>query len=553
MSSKTVKVSTNRRRIFVDPKRKVVTQCNAQIGGPTNKSLSLRQPLNKLGKRKRENECENKCSSCSKRTYLKNYSNFMKSGLPQRLLFSQDGQWVDFSQEVINLVKEDFRSKKAAIEVKCNGCHFMLDILYMILVDLKTGAEKPIAWIDDAGNCVFPESYSSCHGNHEDFDLGESSNTPEINLLLEIELNGLDDNKVEECVGESNVKRVKVDQELPKNIGGLPVEETQKSDEYASPIYGNAFGSVDVETAKSMFIAGLGSDVKVDIVEVKKCFSGFMLAQFELFQKQVEITQKLRGKANVQYGWFAAAGGAPSGIMFYGQNGPKLGRYGYGIHLAAVQSAQLSTMICDDDENGIKHMVLCRVILGNVEVVHAGSKQFSPSDQCFDSGVDDKQNPNNYVIWNSNMNTHIFPECVVSFKTSPTIKGNPVGEESRPYMSRVTTTHDPHGPLNQDSSSSNKMGKNDPQFGVMNLPSHEKVPSVGSSTLKEHKLPWMPFSMLFEAITPKVAPNDMRSLHIFYESFRAKKINREEFIRKLRSVVGDQILRSTISVLQTKV
>lgn len=30
-------------------------------------------------------------------------------------------------------------------------------------------------------------------------------------------------------------------------------------------------------------------------------------------------------------------------------------------------------------------------------------------------------------------------------------------------------------------------------------------------------------------------------------------MNREEFIRKLRSVVGDQILRSTISGLQNKV
>ncbi|MFS7914557.1 putative poly(ADP-ribose) polymerase, catalytic domain, RST domain-containing protein [Helianthus anomalus] len=211
-------------------------------------------------------------------------------------------------------------------------------------------------------------------------------------------------------------------------------------------------------------------------------------------------------------------------------------------------------------------MVLCRVILGNVEAVQAGSTQFSPSDRCFDSGVDDLHNPNNYIVWNSNMNTHIFPECVVSFKTSPTIKGtgplkgqahcaiagNPVGEESMPHTSRVTTTHDPHGPSNQDSSSSNKMGKSDPQTEVINLLPHEKVPSVGSSRPKEPKSPWMPFSMLFEAISPKVAPNDMRLLQIFYESFRAKNINREEFIRKLRSVVGDQILRSTISVLQTK-
>lgn len=329
-------MSANGRRVIVDPRRKTVTQCKAQLVSANNKSSGVKQTLNKLGKRKRSNECKNKCSSCSRKTLLKNYSNFIKSGLPQRLLFSQDGQWVDFSQEVIDLVKEDFRSKRAAIEVKCNGSHFMLEILYMKQVDLKTGAQKPIAWIDDANNCVFPELYSSCSGNHEDLDVGESSVTPEINLHLEIEVNGLNNDKLEECVGESNIKRVKVEQEV------------QKSDEYASPVFGTRCGIVDVEAAKNMFIVGLGNDLKVDFLDVKKCSSSFMEARLELFQKQVEITQTLRGKANVQYGWFPAAGGAPSGVMFYGHNGPKLGKYGYGVHLAAVHSAhsRFESKIC---------------------------------------------------------------------------------------------------------------------------------------------------------------------------------------------------------------
>ncbi|KAI3706913.1 hypothetical protein L6452_24983 [Arctium lappa] len=563
MASKLVKVSTNGRRIIVDSKRKIVTQCRAQIVG-ANKSSGARPALNKLGKRKRANECKNKCCSCSRKTLVKNYSNFMKSGVPQRLMFSQDGQWVDFSQEIIELVKEDFRSKKVAIDVKSNGCHFMLDILYMIQVDLKTGAQKPIAWIDDTGYCVIPELYSSCHWNHEcnvseaqkDLDLGESSVTPEIKLHLEIELNGLNNNKLEECMGESNYKKVKVDHEdqrdncdVDMNDNNNLVEEIQKSDEYVSPVFGTNCGTVDVETGKNMFVTGL-NDMKVDIVDVKKCSSSLVEARFELFQKQVEITQKLRGKANVQFAWLAAAGDAPSSMFFYGPNGPKLGKYGYGVHLAAVQSANNSATICDVDEKGIRHMVLCRVILGNTELLHPGSKQFYPSDQCFDSGVDDQQNPNHYVIWNMNMNTHIYPECIISFKMSPAIKGNLVAEESRFDISRVTT-HDAHRPLHLDSSSS-KTGKHCPPLEAMKLPSLEKVPSVGSSTPKDPKSPWMPFSMLFEAISAKVAPNDMRLLHIFYESFRAKKILREEFIRKLRSVVGDQILRSTISSLQCK-
>lgn len=337
MSSKIVKLSANGRRIIVDPRRKIVTQCKAQVVGSNNKSLSARSPLNNLRKRKRASESKNKCTSCSRKALLINYSNFKRSGIPLRLLFSQDGQWVDFPQEVVDLVKEDFRLKRAAIEVKCNGWHFMLDILYMIQVDLKNGAQKPIAWIDDMNNCIFPELSSSCHGDHEDLDIGESSATPEIKLHLEIDLDGLVNSKVEECVGESNVKRVKVDQEGPKNSARI-VEDKQKSDEYASPLRGASCGTLDIETARHMFISGLDNCLKVDLLEVKKYSSSFMEAQLDLFQKQVEITQKLRGKANVQYGWLAAAGCVPSGIMFYGHNGPKLGKYGYGVHLAAVHS-----------------------------------------------------------------------------------------------------------------------------------------------------------------------------------------------------------------------
>lgn len=63
-------------------------------------------------------------------------------------------------------------------------------------------------------------------------------------------------------------------------------------------------------------------------------------------------------------------------------------------------------------------MVLCRVIMGNMEVVHPGSTQCYPSGEGFDNGVDDLQNPTRYVVWTMNMNTHIYPEYVISFKVT---------------------------------------------------------------------------------------------------------------------------------------
>ncbi|KAL4571053.1 hypothetical protein LXL04_017803 [Taraxacum kok-saghyz] len=484
--SKIVKVSANGPRIVLDSKIKKT--CKTQ---KVNKSLILRPRFQKLGKRKRSKECRCYCSF-SRKTLLKNYSNFIKSGPPQRLLYNQCGQWVDFPQEIIDLVKEDFRSKKAAIEVKVNGCHFLFHILYMIRMDLKTGAQKPIAWIDEKGNCVFPELHPTCHKNHDDVDLGVP---PKINLHLEIELS-----KFEESMGESNVKkRIKVDQE----------SQTE-----------TICGNVDVETARNMFVSNLGQDLKkVEICDIKKCSGSFMEAREKLFQTQVEITQKIRGKANVVYAWFVANGEVPSGIMFYAHayNNLKLETYGYGVHLAALHSAHKSAMICNGDEKGLKHMVLCRVILGNSEILEIGSKQFRASDECFDSGVDDLQNPNCYVIWRTNLNTHIFPECSISFKTSPTQKGNPVDEEIR---------------IQDQHASSSKP---------------EKVLNVGSST---HKV--LCFPMLLEAISDKVAPNEMIVVHKFYESYKANMMNRKELIGNLKRVVGDQILMPAIYSLQCK-
>lgn len=293
----------------------------------------------------------------------------MRSGLPQRLLFSQDGQWNDFSQDILDLVKEDFLAKKASIEVKFNGRHLMLDILHMIEVDLKTGVQKPIAWIDDTGNCIFPESYTSyeshqCNKSEAVKDLElvelESSMTPEINLHVEIELNGLNTNNFEECmdesnVHESNVKKVKVGlDEGNKNIryhnlndncnqldakADQHVENMQQSDEDASPTFCK---TMDSEIVKNMFMKGLNSASKVDIIDVKKCSGSIMETKLELFQKQVEITQKLRGNANVQYAWFASPKDALCSTVIFGlgHDGPQLGRYGYGVHLTAVDSAR---------------------------------------------------------------------------------------------------------------------------------------------------------------------------------------------------------------------
>jgi hypothetical protein len=54
--------------------------------------------------------------------------------------------------------------------------------------------------------------------------------------------------------------------------------------------------------------------------------------------------------------------------------------------------------------------------MGNMELLHPGSDQIYPSSCEYDNGVDDIQCSEYYVVWNMNMNTHIYPEFIVSFK-----------------------------------------------------------------------------------------------------------------------------------------
>lgn len=75
------------------------------------------------------------------------------------------------------------------------------------------------------------------------------------------------------------------------------------------------------------------------------------------------------------------------------------------------------------DEDGLRRLLLCRVILGATEVVAPGSEQCHPSSEEFDSGIDNLSSPKKYIVWSNRMNTHILPEYVVSFKAPCCLKG----------------------------------------------------------------------------------------------------------------------------------
>ncbi|MCD7463318.1 hypothetical protein HAX54_050328 [Datura stramonium] len=173
---------------------------------------------------------------------------------------------------------------------------------------------------------------------------------------------------------------------------------------------------------KAGFVSGMGQLAKeVEVVGIHKnsCSTISGQARLESFRIYSEaMRNKCGGNANIKYAWFGSSRDEISNIISHGFSAitePKSGDcFGIGVHLYPVNLHGVLSAV--EDEKGLRHMLLCRVILGNTEVIEAGSKQFQPTSPNFDSGVDNCLPPKTYVIWASYMNSHIFPNFLVTFK-----------------------------------------------------------------------------------------------------------------------------------------
>ncbi|KAF5477820.1 hypothetical protein F2P56_004433 [Juglans regia] len=590
MEAKIVKASDRIRKVLLDSKRKRASKFTSYLNGVNQQMLpqlpTLHWLQDKPGKRRKLDGCKSKHMSYGSkfgRSLLKYYSNYVKTETPKRLMLYQNGEWIDFPQGIVDMVREVFQVKKATMEIELNGHRFVLDFLHMFQMDLKTGLQKPIAWIDEAGSCFFPEIFADDDelfdfhqpksGKYQNPGVEEPSGSHGIKLLLEIEINGVEESALKECSGESNslAKQIQINHKPASNHHNVHAEDScnfepdAKHDEAAQenkqmnidlvsmPESENA--EYDPNAVQKMFVKGISAFGGAEIVEISYCSSALTQARFELFQTQVELTRKCRGDANVRYAWIASSKAELPTVMTYGLGhcGPSTikSMYGIGVHLSAANSSHISASHCDVDENGVRHMFFCRVIMGNMEAVCPGTRQYRPSCKDYDSGVDDLENPRFYIIWTMNMNTHIYPEFVVRFKISSKAEGPLVGNETKHDVSGITTSF--QIPQGQRLESSPVDIESISQPISDSGRSEGKAASLGSSSTRAPKSAWMPFPMLFDAISNKVSPKAMEEINMHYRLFRAKNIERDEFIRRLRLTVGDTLLRSTITNLQCKV
>eukprot|EP00268_Persea_americana_P060646 TRINITY_DN758_c0_g1_i1.p1 TRINITY_DN758_c0_g1~~TRINITY_DN758_c0_g1_i1.p1 ORF type:complete len:535 (-),score=101.14 TRINITY_DN758_c0_g1_i1:2458-4062(-) len=473
----------------------------------------------------------------SSRSVIQNYRNFINSGRPRRVLFFDDsGGWQDFPEDVMLPLLDAFKALRSAVEIAMRNCSYLVDFVHMVMTDLKTGEQQSVGYIDEAEKCFFP---LVCFEDGDD----KLSSSDEIELKLEILIRGTDKSEPEEDKVISNAQ-LGEEEEVSSVIkeviveNGTLIPNVLGFDGLGDKLVQMHRGDDGYNNVQKIFLTGLGVSVTPNNVLCIHRYvpkDGAARARLQSFEEQMQILQKHRGDANVRRGWYGTSKEGVAGILRngFGSGKPVVGMsYGAGVYLAPERCGHVSVKFCDVDENGVQHMVLCRIIMGSMEKVQLGSEQFHPSSEDFDSGVDNIQNPRLYVIWNAHVNTRILPEYVVSFKLLPSQQEHLAGLNNVRSNVDVSMTNDEHATSTLN-----------PVRAVQNstpVPTHVKFPTSA----------WLPFSMLFDAIQTSISPSDKELLDVHYNAFKCKKITREQLIQKLRQIAGDDLLRSTLRQFQ---
>ncbi|XP_010547808.1 PREDICTED: probable inactive poly [ADP-ribose] polymerase SRO5 [Tarenaya hassleriana] len=225
------------------------------------------------------------------------------------------------------------------------------------------------------------------------------------------------------------------------------------------------------------------------------------LHAFHVYAKAVE--QKHGGVGNVKYGWCAVKRDEVGEILEHGFNAPSDGGFfGRGLYLSPDNAPQESLRCSAADGDGMRFLLLSRVILGKSEVVRPYSGRSCPSSPEFDSGVDNLQSPRKYVVWSTHMNTHVLPEILVCVK-APANLGS------------LLSASESDGPKRPNS-------------------------------------PFIPFPALLSQVSKFLSPYEMRLVMKHYSDQRGGKISRFELVQRIRRLTGDELLKEIISTFRDK-
>ncbi|XP_050372794.1 probable inactive poly [ADP-ribose] polymerase SRO2 [Argentina anserina] len=254
------------------------------------------------------------------------------------------------------------------------------------------------------------------------------------------------------------------------------------------------------EITKKMFSVGMNSaGVDAEVVAIHKnmhsgCTRRTRRDVFLIYQRTV--AQKCGGNANIAHGWYGGSKEEICDIVLHGFSGGREPGF-HGVQLFANKFSFDGAMCSEPDENGLRHMLMCRVILGKRELVLPGWRQVSSEE--FDSGVDSLMNPKKYIIGSSLMNFHIMPMFVVSFKAPTNLKDIPKNVQASAAI---------------------------------------RQPPPRST--------WVSLNTVMDALAKVLSPPKMVLLSKSADDFRAKKITRAQIIRRIRTLAGDKLMVSVV-------
>uniref|UniRef100_A0A161ZRA3 Uncharacterized protein n=1 Tax=Daucus carota subsp. sativus TaxID=79200 RepID=A0A161ZRA3_DAUCS len=248
----------------------------------------------------------------------------------------------------------------------------------------------------------------------------------------------------------------------------------------------------------------LGLDAQVESV-CRNFFAGFTFqARFQAFRVFQKALERKNGGANVKYAWYGGRKDEIIKILAHGfghcrQGDGTEGSYGTGVYLSPFCAPVESVQAAVEDDDGLRYLLLCRVLLGRVELVRPGSQQYHPSSSEFDSGVDSLECPKKIIVWANQMNTHIMPEFLVTFTAQPCSKG------------------------------------------------HQRT------QIRKPTSPWMPFPSLISTLAKVLPPDATNLIMKYHRDNRDNKISRQELIQRVRQIAGDNLLATVIRSFRNKV
>ncbi|KAG2575604.1 hypothetical protein PVAP13_7KG382400 [Panicum virgatum] len=454
-----------------------------------------------------------RCNCCCIRPNLANDCvNFLKSGVPKRIMYYKQGSWHNFPEQIMKFLIEEFSGNKSSVVSVMDDDPVLIDFLSMTMVNLKSRKQRSVAWIDDTSKCFSPSLFFD--EEIDDMVKGDAANAQGTvqGIMLDKAVNS----------PPEVVKQVVVESSLPAS------QKPSNADILRKKIISVERGSKDFLFVQDLFLSGMAPfATPKNILRVYRYSPNDITAQCRLqaFERQIVSTKEKRGDANVRYGWLGSRKNDIVRILINGLgitgNPAEKSDLSAGVYLSPENRTFTSVGLCDVDEKGVQYILLCQVILGNTEAVEPGSQELFPSSNIYDSGVDDCLNPKCYVMWPSHLSTHMRLEYLVSFKLSPDV---------RSYLLHLK--------------------------GMWFRPSQKEV-AVDISTLRAASCeigegpttPWISFKVLFGLVQDNISSIARELLFHHYEELKESKITREEMVRKMMIIVGKEILLEALDKL----